>query len=234
MISQDVTTFGGPLQATERPTPQPTGSQVLLRTLAAGVCHSDIHTWQGFYDLGQGKRLEMGPRGVHLPLTLGHEIVGEVVAAGPDAVDAVPGQRRLVYPWIGCGQCRICQRGREHLCPKPAFLGIFRDGGYASHVLVPHPRYLLDIGDLAPAQAAPYACSGLTAFSAIHKVDASVLAEEPVVVIGAGGVGLMAVSLLGRLAGRPPVVVEPDAGRRQAALDAGASAAIDPNAAGAA
>ena len=230
MISQQVTTFGAPLQRAERATPTPQGSEVLLRTLAAGVCHSDIHVWQGSYDLGGGKRLEMGSRGVTLPLTLGHEIVGEVVAMGPDATGVQLGQRLLVYPWIGCGQCRICQQGREHLCAKPAFLGVFRHGGYSSHVMVPHARYLIDIGSMPPAQAAPYACSGLTAFSAIRKIDAAVLADEPVVVIGAGGVGLMAVSLLGQLGGRAPVVIEPDASRRAAALEAGASAAIDPNA----
>jgi len=231
MISQDVTAFGAPLSRIERPTPTPEGSQVLLRTLAAGVCHSDIHTWQGWFDLGQGKRLELAGRGgVPLPLTMGHEIVGEVVAWGPDVQGVKVGDRRLIYPWIGCGQCAACQRGREHHCPRPAFLGINRNGGYASHVLVPHGRYLLDIGDLPPEQAAPYACSGLTTFSAIRKIDAAVLASEHVVLIGAGGLGLMAVSLLGRLGGRPPVVIEPDASRRQAALDAGACAAIDPNA----
>ena len=258
MTSHPVTAFSAPLQRTEQALPQPQGTQVLLRTLAAGVCHSDIHIWQGGYDLGHGKRLEMAQRGVTLPLTMGHEIVGEVVALGPDcAVDAGGlgnqgsqgsqsgqgghpaqpdatgvqiGQRLLVYPWVGCGGCAVCQRGREHLCAQPAFLGVFRDGGYSSHVLVPHPRYLIDIGSMAPAQAAPYACSGLTAFSAIHKVDSQVLADSPVVVIGAGGVGLMAVSLLGQLAGRAPVVIEPDAGRRAAAIEAGASAAINPDA----
>ena len=223
MISHDVTAFGGPLRAIERPTPQPVGTQVLLRTLAAGVCHSDVHIWHGGYDLGHGKRLEMGSRGVSLPLTMGHEIVGEVVGLGPDARGVQVGQRVLVYPWIGCGGCAVCQRGQEHLCAQPAFLGVFRNGGYSSHVTVPHGRYLIDIGDMAPAQAAPYACSGLTAYSAIHKVDARVLADEAVVVIGAGGVGLMAVSLLGQLAGRAPVVIEPDAGRRAAALEAGAA-----------
>ena len=230
MISQDVTTFGGPLQATERATPQPTGSQVLLRTLAAGVCHSDVHIWEGGYDLGHGKRLEMGSRGVNLPLTMGHEIVGEVLALGPEAQGVQMGQRVLVFPWIGCGACPVCQRGDEHLCGQPAFLGVFRNGGYSTHVTVPHARYLIDIGAMAPAQAAPFACSGLTAYSAIQKVDPRVLASEAVVVIGAGGVGLMAVSLLGQLAGQAPVVIEPDASRRAAALQAGAKAAIDPHA----
>lgn len=230
MISQAVTAFGAPLQRIETATPQPQGQEVLLRTLAAGVCHSDVHIWQGGYDLGHGKRLEMGQRGVSLPLTPGHEIVGEVVALGAEAKGLQLGQKVLVYPWIGCGSCGVCQRGRENLCLQPRFLGVFRQGGYSSHVMVPNGRYLIDIGDMAPAQAAPYACSGLTAYSAIGKIDTSVLADEPVVVIGAGGVGLMAVTLLGQLGGRAPVVIEPDASRRAAAIEAGASAAIDPNA----
>ena len=230
MISFDITSFGQPLQRSERATPQPQGSQVLLRTLAAGVCHSDLHIWHGWYDLGAGKRLQMDTRGINLPLTMGHEIVGEVVAVGPDVQGLQIGARLLVYPWIGCGACRVCLRGQEHLCGQPEFLGVFRNGGYSSHVLLPHARYGLDIGATPAAQAAPFACSGLTAFSAIGKLNPTVLADEAVVVIGAGGVGLMAVSLLGQLGGRAPVVVEPDAGRRAAALEAGASAAIDPNA----
>ncbi|MFA4913305.1 MAG: alcohol dehydrogenase catalytic domain-containing protein, partial [Burkholderiaceae bacterium] len=76
MISYQVTSFGGPLQKAQVDTPAPQGSEVLLKVLAAGVCHTDIHTWHGSYDLGGGKRLSMQDRGVTLPLTLGHEIVG--------------------------------------------------------------------------------------------------------------------------------------------------------------
>lgn len=236
MISYQVRAFGEPLSRTDHPTPAPQGSQVLLRVLAAGVCHTDIHTWEGSYDLGGDKRLSMQQRGVTLPLTLGHETVGEVVAAGPDAPAHVrAGQRYLVYPWIGCGECRVCRRGRENLCASPRFLGIFRPGGYSDHIVVPDARYLVGIGDLTPEQAAPYACSGLTTFSAIRKIPADVLAEESVVVIGAGGLGLMGVTLL-RAMGCPRVVVlEPDGARRGAALAAGAHAAVDaaaPDAAG--
>lgn len=229
MTSYEVQAFGAPLVRSEQPTPQPVGSEVVLRVLAAGVCHTDIHTWHGWYDMGGGKRLSMGDRGVNLPLTLGHEIVGEVVQTGPDAPASLRGQRVLVYPWIGCGTCKVCQRGKEQLCPAPRFLGIFRAGGYSDHVLVPHPRYLIDIGDMPPEQAAPYACSGLTTFSAIRKIDPAVLQEEHVVVIGAGGLGLMAVALL-RTMGCPGVImVEPDASRREAALAAGATAAFAPS-----
>jgi len=234
MISYRVQQFGAPLQRHDEPTPQPQGSQVLLRVQAAGVCHTDIHTWHGWYDLGGGKRLTMGDRGVTLPLTLGHEIAGEVVALGPDAQGVHLGQRVLAYPWLGCGQCKVCRRGQSQLCPTPRFLGIFRAGGYASHVLVPDALGLIDIGDLPPAQAAPYACSGLTTYSAIRKINPQVLRDEPVVVIGAGGLGLMALSLLRALGCPGVVVVEPNLVRRQAALDGGALAAVDPQAADAA
>ncbi len=228
MISYQVTAFGEPLTRTERPTPTPQGSEVLLRVLAAGVCHTDIHTWEGSYDLGGSKRLSMQQRGVSLPLTLGHETVGEVVATGPDVPDDVrPGQRYLVYPWIGCGDCKVCRRGRENLCASPRFLGIFRPGGYSDYIVAPHARYLVDIGELRPEQAAPYACSGLTTYSAIRKIPQDVLAEESVVVIGAGGLGLMGVTLLRALGCGNVVVVEPDGARRGAALAAGAHAAID-------
>jgi alcohol dehydrogenase, propanol-preferring len=226
MKSYDVAECGAPLKLFERPTPQPSGSEVLLRVLAAGVCHSDIHIWEGHYDLGGGKKLKLTERGVKLPLTMGHETVGEVVALGPDAKGAGIGDKRLVFPWLGCGSCAVCRRGEEQLCLAPRFLGVFRNGGYADHILVPHARYLLDIGDMKPAEAAPYACSGLTAFGALQRVGA-VLKDEPVVVIGAGGLGLMCLGLLKAMGGKGAIVVDTDAGKRAAALKAGALAAID-------
>ena len=76
---------GQPLQCNERPTPQPNGTEVLLKVLAAGVCHSDLHLADGYFDLGGGKRMSLQDRGMKLPVTLGHENVGEVVAVGPEA-----------------------------------------------------------------------------------------------------------------------------------------------------
>src|SRR5215831_15353453 len=102
MRSYDVAECGAPLKLFERPTPKPAGTEVLLRVLAAGVCHSDIHIWEGHYDLGGGKKL---------PLTMGHETVGEVVALGPDAEGVKIGDKRLVFPWLGCGSCAVCRRG---------------------------------------------------------------------------------------------------------------------------
>src|SRR6266852_3441992 len=111
MKSYDVAECGAPLKLFERPTPKPTGSEVLLRVLAAGVCHSDLHIWEGVYDLGGGKQLKLTDRGMTLPLTMGHETVGEVVAMGPEAKGVKISERRLAYPWIGCGECKVCQRG---------------------------------------------------------------------------------------------------------------------------
>ncbi len=226
MRSYDVAACGAPLKLFERPTPKPSGSEVLLRVLAAGVCHSDIHIWEGHYDLGGGKKLMLTERGMKLPLTMGHETVGEVVALGPDAAGVKIGDKRLVFPWLGCGQCAVCRRGEEQLCLKPNFLGVFRNGGYADHIVVPHARYLLDIGGLPPAEAAPYACSGLTAYGALKRIG-PVLKEEPVLVIGAGGLGLMCINLLKAMGGRGAIVVDTDAGKRAAAMKAGALAAID-------
>jgi D-arabinose 1-dehydrogenase-like Zn-dependent alcohol dehydrogenase len=227
MRSYEIVEFGEPLRAVDRPEPVPQGSEVLLRTLATGVCHSDLHIWDGYYELGGGKRFALKERGLVPPITLGHEIAGEVVAVGPEAAGVQPGDRRVIYPWIGDGTCAVCQRGDEHLCNRPRSLGIQRPGGFATRVLVPHPRYLLPLGKLTPAEAAPYACSGLTTFSALKKVGEAVYRTQPILVIGAGGLGLMCLSLLKALGGHGAVVADIDPVKREAALKAGALAAID-------
>jgi len=230
MLSWQVCECGAPLVATEGPIPTPTGTEVVLRMIAAGVCHSDLHIWDGYYEIGAGRKLMLADRGIKLPLTMGHENVGEVVAVGPDAQGVELGSVRLVNPWMGCGECKVCRRGEENLCAKPRNVGVFAQGGYATHLLVPHPRYLFDIGALSPAQAAPLACSGVTAYAALKKVAAQ-LATEPLVTIGAGGVGLMGVTLARKMGAREIVVVDIDPAKREAALAAGATTAIDGGAA---
>src|SRR5215467_8296809 len=230
MKSYDVCQCGAPLELQEQATPEPTGSEVLLRVLAAGVCHSDLLIWEGVYDLGGGKQLKLTDRGLTLPLTMGHETVGEVVAVGPDVRDVKVGDKRLAYPWIGCGDCKVCRRGDEQLCLKPRFLGVFRPGGYSDHLLVPHSRYLVDFGDIPPEQAAPLACSGVTAYGALRKLG-GILQTEPIVIIGAGGLGLMCLCILKSLGGFGAIVLDVDKTKLDAAREAGAIATIDANAA---
>jgi alcohol dehydrogenase/propanol-preferring alcohol dehydrogenase len=227
MKSFKVEEFNGPLKEVDVATPQPTGTQVLLKVKAAGVCHSDLHIWEGGYDLGHGRKpLSLKDRGVSLPLTMGHETVGEVVAFGPDAKGVAVGDIRLVYPWQGCGKCATCATGDENMCiVKPSSVGIYCDGGYADHIMVRDPRYLLDLKGLDPVTAAPYACSGVTTYSAIKKLQ-DVL-DKPIVIFGAGGLGLMALTLLKAMGGKGAIVVDIDAGKRDAAEKAGALATVD-------
>jgi D-arabinose 1-dehydrogenase-like Zn-dependent alcohol dehydrogenase len=227
MLSYDVCECGAPLQRIERETPKPTGSEVVLKVIAAGVCHSDLHIWDGYYDIGQGQKLKLLERGIKLPLTMGHENVGEVVAVGPAAKGVSIGDIRLVDPWMGCGECAVCKRGDENLCIRPCSVGVHRSGGYSTHLLVPHPRYLFDIGDLAPERAAPLACSGVTAYGALKKVGSQLLRYEPVVMIGAGGVGLMGLALHAKMGGKAAIMVDIDPAKREAAKRAGAKQVID-------
>lgn len=231
MLSYQVEAFGKPLAQVIRETPLPQGSEVIVKVGSCGVCHSDVHLHDGYFDLGGDVKLDM-TRTVQPPRTLGHEIAGTVVAVGPDATGVKVGDRRVVFPWIGCGACSLCAAGNEHLCNKPAALGIHRDGGFADHVSVPHPKYLLDYGTLPEEQACTYACSGLTAWSALKKV-APLGPKDPLLIIGAGGVGLSGIRLARRLFETPPIVVELDKSKWEIAREAGAGEVIDPTADGA-
>ena len=111
MLSYEVVQWGKALEKATRETPKPKGTEVLIKLKFCGVCHSDVHIRDGYFDLGGGKRLPMSERGMSLPLTLGHEPYGTVIAAGPEAGDAPIGEDRLVYPWTGCGACARCREG---------------------------------------------------------------------------------------------------------------------------
>ena len=226
MLSYQVETFGRPLSQVIRDTPQPQGSEVVVRVGSCGVCHSDVHLHDGYFDLGGDARLDM-TRALNLPRTLGHEIAGTVVAVGPEAAGVQVGDKRVVFPWIGCGSCSLCQAGDEHLCNTPRTLGIQRDGGFADHVVVPHARYLLDYGTLPEEQACTYACSGLTAYSALRKVG-PIGPRDPLLIIGAGGVGLSGIRLARQMFETAPIVVELDRAKWDIAREAGAGQLIDP------
>ncbi len=226
MLSYDVVEWGQPLERIERETPAPKGTEVLVRLRYCGVCHSDAHIRDGYFGLGGGRRLSMSERGMRLPATLGHEPFGTVIAAGPEAFDAPVGADRLIYPWTGCGACARCREGLDNYCMAPKMIGIQRPGGYADHLLVPHPRYLVDASGIDPVWAATLSCSGLSSYSAVTKLK-PIPRGEWVVVIGAGGLGLSAVGMLRALGHERIVSVDVADAKLAAATAAGALAIVN-------
>ncbi len=182
------------LEVQQLETPKPKGSQVLVKVHSAGVCHSDIHLWEGGYEGPHGLFLKTTDRGVKYPLTPGHETAGIVDTLGEQAEGFSKNDKVLVYPWIGEGLCPACRIGEENLCDKPRSLGIYVDGGYAEYVLVPSYKYLVKIGDeIDIDSAATLSCSALTAYGAVK--NANLRPDDNVVIVGAGGLGLMAMQL---------------------------------------
>ena len=224
MHRQSMTAYGAPLYETVVEAPQPQGTQVLVRIARCGVCHSDLHMQDGYFTLGDGKQLDVRA-GRTLPFTLGHEIAGAVEAVGPDS-DAKIDAKAAVYPWIGCGQCPACQHGDENICIRPRHLGITVDGGYATHVLVPHARYLIDYAPLPTSYAGALMCSGLTAYAALKRLTDRA-SRAPLLLVGAGGVGLMGLALTCAMYGAP-YVADIDQKKCEAALAAGAKQVFDP------
>ncbi|TVR28017.1 MAG: alcohol dehydrogenase [Balneolaceae bacterium] len=220
MKSLQLTEFGKPLQWKELEKPAPKGNQVLLKVDACGVCHSDLHIWEGYYELGDDERMYIAERGVNLPMTMGHEVVGTVESTGSDVKGIEPGETRLVYPWIGCGTCKFCRTDRMQMCLTPSSLGVFSDGGYSDYILVPHEQYLVDINGLKPENACSYACAGLTAFSALKK-SMPLEEDETLVIIGAGGLGLMAMQVVQELTSAKVVVIDVDDEKLKTAKEIG-------------
>jgi D-arabinose 1-dehydrogenase-like Zn-dependent alcohol dehydrogenase len=223
---QSLTAYASPLCETVAEMPDPVGSEVIVRIRRCGVCHSDVHLQDGYFVLGPDKNLDV-TAGRNLPFTLGHEIAGVVERVGPQAQGATVGQEAAVFPWIGCGTCPACAAGEENLCAAPRHLGVYVDGGFATHLKVPHPRYLLDYAPLPPALAAAYMCSGLTAYAALKRL-ARHAERGPALLVGLGGVGMMGLALARAMFPFPPLVAEIDPAKREAALKAGAAAAYDP------
>ena len=221
-----VVTNGAALQELDLPTPEPTGGQVLLEVTHCGVCHSDLHLWEGYYDLGGGKKMSLKDRGVVLPLTMGHEIVGRVVKLGPEAKGVKVGDVRIVFPWVGCGHCTSCLAEEDNMCPNGRAMGVMQSGGYATHVIAPEVRHLVDPGTVDPAIAATYACSGITVYSAIKKLM-PMAPDDPIVLVGAGGLGLNAIAVLKAMGHRAIISVDIDPLKRDAAAKAGATKVVD-------
>ena len=216
-----------PLEVIELESPKPTGNEVIVKVKAAGVCHSDLHLWEGGYDLGDGNFLKVTDRGVKYPITPGHEIVGTVSEIGDSVKGVSVGDQVLVYPWLGCGECPACKVGNENLCDTPRSIGLFQDGGYAENVKVPHFKYLAKISGIDLDGAASLACSGLTAYTAVKKANMN--SPEFLVIIGAGGLGLMGIQIAKAITKAKVICVDLDDNKLQTAKEMGADFVVNSN-----
>jgi propanol-preferring alcohol dehydrogenase len=220
-----MTAFGAPLTPMDL-TPKAVGpGEAMVRVQRAGLCHSDLHLHDGYFDMGDVKQ----PVVMEMPAVLGHEIEGEITELGEGVAGPAVGARVAVYPWLGCNACATCAAGDQQLCiavPRRA-LGVAQWGGMAEYVHVPFADALIEIGDLAPGLGALAMCSGLTAFSALKKI-APAPAEQPVLLLGMGGVGLQAMALAKSVLPNPIIAADIDPAKREAALKYGAVDAIEP------
>jgi propanol-preferring alcohol dehydrogenase len=210
-----------PGQLREVPVPEPKSGEVLVKVAGAGACHSDLHLLE----------MPSGARSFTLPFTLGHENAGWVEKLGPGAAGFAVGDPVIVYgPW-GCGMCTNCRQGMENYCqapgkPSPGGLG-GTDGGMAEYLLVPATRYLIPLGNLDPREAAPLSDAGLTSYHAVKRSLHLLGPASTAVVIGAGGLGQMAIQVLKALAGATTVVaVDTSSDKLKSATNVGADVTL--------
>lgn len=210
-----------PPELREVPVPEPGPGEVLLKVAGAGACHSDLHLMEW----------EAGLLPFDPPFTLGHENAGWVERLGAGVQGVRAGEAVLVYgPW-GCGRCVPCRRSSENYCERAGELGAMGgglglDGGMAEYLLVPAARLLLPLGDLDPRDAAPLTDAALTPYHAIKRSLHKLGPGSHAVVIGAGGLGHMAIQLLTALC--PATVIAVDLSDEKLALahEVGAAAGV--------
>ncbi|MGW3864354.1 NAD(P)-dependent alcohol dehydrogenase [Streptomyces sp. NPDC005047] len=210
-------TIGAPPEVVTVPDPEPGPGQVLLKVTAAGVCHSDIAV--------MGWPAEGFP--YELPLTLGHEGVGTVAALGAGVTGLTEGDAVAVYgPW-GCGGCAKCAEGKENYCLRADALGIRppglgRPGSMAEYLLVDDARHLVPLDGLDPVAAVPLTDAGLTPYHAIKRSLPKLVPGSTAVVIGAGGLGHVAVQLLRALTSARVVALDVSEDKLRLAREVGA------------
>ena len=214
--------YHGPndLRVEDRPSPEPTHGEAVLRVSVCGICGTDLRITAGGHSA-------YPPGTVRIP---GHEVAGTILAVG-DGIDLKEGQPAFIAPNVGCGQCKQCRAGRVNLCVRTEAVGISMDGGLADQLLLPanlvaqgNVLSVPEAADLrAVALAEPLACV-LRGSEACH-----IRAGDLVVIVGAGPVGLMHL-LVARLAEPSAVIVsQRSEERRRLALKYGADEAVSPD-----
>ena len=206
--------FGKPLTLGEWDIPSAGAGQILVKTEACGVCHTDLHAARGDW-----------PVKPDLPFIPGHEAIGLVAAVG-SGVTSVKAGDRVGVPWLhsACGHCEYCLTAWETVCPEAQFGGYTRNGGFAEYVLA-DPNYVAHVPDgLAAAEAAPLICAGVTTYKGIKESAAK--PGEWIAISGVGGLGHLAVQFA-KAMGLLVCAVDIDDGKLAHATQLGADLAIN-------
>ena len=206
--------FGKPLVLKELDVPMPGPGQILVRTEACGVCHTDLHARNGDWSLKPA-----------LPFTPGHEGIGTVTALGAN-VTAVKMGDRVGVPWLysACGHCEYCLGARETVCAEAQFGGYTRNGGFAEYI-VADPNYVAHIPvNLAARDAAPLICAGITSYKGVKETQAR--PGEWIVISGIGGLGHLGVQYA-KAMGLHVCAVDIDDGKLEHAKRLGADALVN-------
>jgi D-arabinose 1-dehydrogenase-like Zn-dependent alcohol dehydrogenase len=205
---------GKPLTIEQLPVRSLKSGEALVRVRAAGVCFTDTHFLSGVLNLG-----------IH-PLTLGHEVAGEVAEIAGAAEALAVGDQVLVYYYQTCGRCHWCRTDRANLCPKVvAEFGFTADGGYAEYIVVPAANLVKVPPGLELVEAATLGCSVTTAIHAARTI-ANLRMGETAVVYGTGGVGFGLVQFC-KAAGARVIAVSRSQAKRAKATALGADAVVD-------
>jgi propanol-preferring alcohol dehydrogenase len=198
-----------PLKLEDLPVPSPADGELLVRVLACGVCHTDLHTVEG----------EIHPP--HLPVTPGHQVVGVIESTG-SLVERFNAGDRVGVPWLywACGECEFCQRSEENLCPKAKFTGFDVNGGYAQFMVAPE-SYALPLPEgISDIQAAPLLCAGIIGYRSLKR--ANLQPGEHLGLVGFGASAHLAIQVA-RYWGCTVSVFTRSQDHRQHALELGAA-----------
>ncbi len=204
---------GQPLVQFDLPIPEMGVGDILVRVRAAGICHSDVHYRAG--------RSPVYP----LPMTLGHEVAGEVAQVGADVRHVRVGDRVVLHYLVKCGVCFYCASGNEQFCLEGKMLGHYVDGGYAEWIVVPERNAIVLPKEISFEAGATLMCASATALHALRK--GRLQGGETLAVVGVGGLGLSAVQLGRALGAREVFAVDLQPAKRALAAQYGA-VAIDP------
>jgi alcohol dehydrogenase, propanol-preferring len=194
--------WGTQVELVEVPVPTPRGRELLVEVQAVGLCHSDL------FVMG----CDEGVLPYDLPLTLGHEVAGRVVAVGPEADDSLIDRSGVVHGVWSCGECHNCRRGQDNHClglQGRVGCGLGRDGGLATYLLVPDERHFVEAQDVPPTALAPLADAGLTVQHAIRTHRDALVGDCAALVIGVGGLGHLAVQVLRATTSARVLAVDP-------------------------